>query len=160
MCCCIVFHDVPLILVNFDPITGKSISDLMSMVKTYRKPQEDIICSDVSNLWSACLCRLELHIPWYPCRLKFCKTSNLASDTYKCGIKTCRRGFKFSYYVKYKQFCLWDVWGFYASNKNIWYCCTNDIQLRSFIYDHLANTVQNSYLLKTIASFNWFMGLK
>ncbi|KAK7582301.1 hypothetical protein V9T40_013746 [Parthenolecanium corni] len=90
-------------------LLGKPISDLMTMVKTYRKPLEDIKCSDVSNLWLPCVCRLDLYIPWYPCRLKFCKTSNLASSTYKCGIKTCRRGFRFSYYVKYKQLCLWDV---------------------------------------------------
>lgn len=101
-----------LILINFDFITGKPISDLMTMVKTYRKPLEDIKCSDVSNLWLPCVCRLDLYIPWYPCRLKFCKTSNLASSTYKCGIKTCRRGFRFSYYVKYKQLCLWDVWDY------------------------------------------------
>lgn len=87
---------------------GVPISKLMAAVKTYRKPQEEIRCSEVTNLWSSCLCRLELHIPWYPCSLKYCKSSNFVSDNYKCGIKTCRRGYRFSYFVKYKQLCLWD----------------------------------------------------
>lgn len=89
-------------------------------MKTYRKPQEEIRCSEVTNLWSSCLCRLELHIPWYPCSLKFCKSSNFVSDNYKCGIKTCRRGYRFSYFVKYKQLCLWDEWVF-LKLKLTWY---------------------------------------
>lgn len=90
--------------------SGIPISKLMVAVKYYRKPQEETKCSDVTNLWSSCLCRLELHIPWYPCSLKFCKSSNLASDNYRCGIKTCRKGYRFSYFVKYKQLCMWDEW--------------------------------------------------
>ncbi|XP_044732499.1 out at first protein-like [Chrysoperla carnea] len=59
-----------------------------------------------------CQCHFDICIGWYPCGLKYCKgkgndAKNPAS-TYRCGIKTCRRKFLFSYYVPQKQLCLWD----------------------------------------------------
>ena len=68
-------------------------------------------CADTSNMWAPCTCSLELCIGWYPCGLKFCKgkgDGKKAATPYKCGIKTCKKCFIFSYYSKMKQNCLWD----------------------------------------------------
>lgn len=68
-------------------------------------------CADTSNLWAPCSCSLELCIGWYPCGLKFCKNktdNKKPPSTYRCGIKTCKKYFIFSYYSKIKQNCLWD----------------------------------------------------
>ncbi|XP_034944018.1 out at first protein [Chelonus insularis] len=68
-------------------------------------------CADTSNFRASCSCSLELCIGWYPCGLKFCKSKNdgkKVASTYRCGIKTCKRYFLFSYYSKMKQNCLWD----------------------------------------------------
>lgn len=68
-------------------------------------------CADTSNMWAPCTCSLELCIGWYPCGLKFCKGKSdgkKAATPYKCGIKTCKKCFIFSYYSKMKQNCLWD----------------------------------------------------
>ncbi|KAK0181535.1 hypothetical protein PV327_003812 [Microctonus hyperodae] len=68
-------------------------------------------CADTSNLWASCSCALELCIGWYPCGLKFCKGKSDGKkipSTYKCGIKTCKKYFIFSYYSKMKKNCLWD----------------------------------------------------
>ncbi|XP_066589734.1 out at first protein [Prorops nasuta] len=68
-------------------------------------------CADTSHLWAACTCTLELCIGWYPCGLKFCKGKEDGKKivtTYRCGIKTCKKCFMFSYYSKMKQNCLWD----------------------------------------------------
>ncbi|XP_047370316.1 out at first protein [Vespa velutina] len=68
-------------------------------------------CADTSNLWVPCTCSLELCIGWYPCGLKFCKgktEGRKMASTYRCGIKTCKKCFIFTYYSKMKQNCLWD----------------------------------------------------
>lgn len=68
-------------------------------------------CADISNLSSPCTCSLDLCIVWYPCALKFCRGKNDGKklpNTYRCGIKTCKKCFIFSYYSKMKQNCLWD----------------------------------------------------
>ncbi|XP_033207526.1 out at first protein isoform X1 [Belonocnema kinseyi] len=68
-------------------------------------------CSDTSNLWAPCTCSLELCIGWYPCGLKFCKgkgENKKSSNLYRCGIKTCKKCFIFSYHSRMKQNCLWD----------------------------------------------------
>ncbi|XP_015514887.1 out at first protein [Neodiprion pinetum] len=68
-------------------------------------------CADTSNLWAPCTCSLELCIGWYPCGLKFCKgkgDGKKPASSYRCGIKTCKKCFIFSYYSQLKQNCLWD----------------------------------------------------
>ncbi|KAL7292963.1 out at first protein [Trichogramma pretiosum] len=70
-----------------------------------------IKCADTSNLWAPCTCSLELCIGWYPCGLKYCDTkgeNKKPVSQYRCGIKTCKKCYKFSYYTKKKQNCLWD----------------------------------------------------
>lgn len=71
-------------------------------------------CNNVSGLWAPCMCSFEICIGWFPCGLKFCKgkpeSKNNGSgiDSYRCGIKTCRKCNRFTYYVRQKQQCLWD----------------------------------------------------
>lgn len=74
-------------------------------------------CSEVSAIWAPCMCSLEMCIGWYPCGLKYCKGKqdtaavnavNGSSNSYRCGIKTCRKCYHFNYYVRQKQQCLWD----------------------------------------------------
>lgn len=75
------------------------------------KPVSQTKCADTANLWAPCTCSLELCIGWYPCGLKFCKgkgDGKKAASTYRCGIKTCKKCFMFSYYSQLKQNCLWD----------------------------------------------------
>lgn len=73
-------------------------------------------CNNVSGLWTPCTCVLEMCIGWYPCGLKFCKgkidngIGNSAS--YRCGIRTCRKCYHFTYHVQQKQHCLWYDWPF------------------------------------------------
>ncbi|KAH0539356.1 out at first protein [Cotesia glomerata] len=68
-------------------------------------------CADTSTWSVPCSCSLELCIGWYPCGLKFCKSKNDGKKVvspYRCGIKTCKRYYIFTYQAKQKQNCLWD----------------------------------------------------
>lgn len=65
----------------------------------------------------SCHCSLLLHIPWYPCELRFCPnpTANQPdefgrpqAEMYRCGIKACRKRFEFRFAVRDKLFCLGD----------------------------------------------------
>lgn len=68
-------------------------------------------CADVQDMLSPCRCHLELCIGWYPCGLKYCKGRGETKNsvmTYRCGIKTCKKNYLFTYFVAQKQMCLWD----------------------------------------------------
>uniref|UniRef100_A0AAQ4P0M3 Out at first protein homolog n=1 Tax=Gasterosteus aculeatus aculeatus TaxID=481459 RepID=A0AAQ4P0M3_GASAC len=67
-------------------------------------------CHSTKDLWQACLCTYSLRLEWYPCLLKYCRSRDTTgkSSTYKCGIKSCSKGYHFTYYVPQKQLCLWD----------------------------------------------------
>ncbi|KAM8903850.1 out at first protein homolog [Spinachia spinachia] len=67
-------------------------------------------CHSTKDLWQACLCTYSLRLEWYPCLLKYCRSRDTTgkSSTYKCGIKSCSKGYHFTYYVAQKQLCLWD----------------------------------------------------
>lgn len=49
-------------------------------------------------------------VNWYPCGLKYCKGKPQGGLSYRCGIKTCRRCYKYHYYVRRKDSCIWDEW--------------------------------------------------
>lgn len=88
---------------NFTNVPQSGMNDTRSLLVSK--------CADTSNLWAPCTCSLELCIGWYPCGLKFCKGKSdgkKVASTYRCGIKTCKKCFIFSYYSKMKQNCLWD----------------------------------------------------
>ncbi|KAI1893787.1 hypothetical protein AGOR_G00127260 [Albula goreensis] len=67
-------------------------------------------CSSAQDAWQPCTCSYRLRLEWYPCLLKFCRNRHTTGKTgpYKCGIKSCSKGYRFSYYVAQRQLCLWD----------------------------------------------------
>ncbi|XP_040507953.1 out at first protein homolog isoform X2 [Gallus gallus] len=67
-------------------------------------------CKLCTDRWKPCICSYSLSIEWYPCMLKYCKSRDAAGkvSSYKCGIRSCQKGYTFDYYVPQKQLCLWD----------------------------------------------------
>ncbi|NWT74585.1 OAF protein, partial [Prunella fulvescens] len=67
-------------------------------------------CRLCPERWQPCICSYSLSIQWYPCMLKYCKSRDAAGrvSSYKCGIRSCQKGYTFDYYVPQKQLCLWD----------------------------------------------------
>ncbi|XP_019906069.1 out at first protein homolog isoform X2 [Esox lucius] len=67
-------------------------------------------CRSTKALWQPCLCSYSLRLEWYPCLLKYCRNRDTTGkgSPYKCGIKSCSKGYHFTYYVPQKQLCLWD----------------------------------------------------
>ncbi|CAL8345525.1 unnamed protein product [Arctogadus glacialis] len=67
-------------------------------------------CRVTTDLWQPCLCVYSLRLEWYPCLLKFCRSRETTGKgaPYRCGIKSCSKGYQFTYYVPQKQLCLWD----------------------------------------------------
>lgn len=67
-------------------------------------------CRSTKDLWQPCLCIYSLRLEWYPCLLKYCRSRDTTGKgtPYKCGIKSCSKGYQFTYYVPQKQLCLWD----------------------------------------------------
>ncbi|XP_077467758.1 out at first protein homolog [Stigmatopora argus] len=67
-------------------------------------------CHATGDLWQPCLCTYALRLEWYPCLLKYCRSREPTGrgSSYKCGIKSCSKGYRFTYYVPQKQLCLWD----------------------------------------------------
>lgn len=80
-------------------------------------PNPASTCREAKGMWSPCTCRLETCIGWYPCGLKYCRAKDGAS--YRCGIRTCRKCHRYSYYVRQKQLCLWDEW---QVGNIFWFC--------------------------------------
>ncbi|KAL0174404.1 hypothetical protein M9458_030372, partial [Cirrhinus mrigala] len=46
-----------------------------------------------------------LRLEWYPCLLKYCRNRDVSGkgSPYKCGIKSCSKGYQFTYNVPHKQ---------------------------------------------------------
>uniref|UniRef100_A0A8C6T5M5 Out at first protein homolog n=1 Tax=Neogobius melanostomus TaxID=47308 RepID=A0A8C6T5M5_9GOBI len=67
-------------------------------------------CHSAKDLWQPCLCTYNMSLEWYPCLLKYCRSRDSAGrgSSYKCGIKSCSKGYHFTYFVPQKQLCLWD----------------------------------------------------
>ncbi|KAF7241215.1 hypothetical protein EYD10_12267 [Varanus komodoensis] len=67
-------------------------------------------CRLCTDRWKPCICTYALNIEWYPCMLKYCKSRDPTGkvSTYKCGIRSCQKGYSFDFYVPQKQLCLWD----------------------------------------------------
>ncbi|CAG2107255.1 unnamed protein product [Medioppia subpectinata] len=58
-----------------------------------------------------CVCHLQMCVAWYPCALKYCKTKDGNTSklqTYRCGIKTCRKCRDFQFHSPFRKNCLWD----------------------------------------------------
>ncbi|KAM9298800.1 out at first protein homolog [Gastrophryne carolinensis] len=67
-------------------------------------------CKICSHDWKPCICSYHLSLEWIPCSLKYCKSRDSLGRTssYKCGIRSCRKGYSFHFYVPHKQLCMWD----------------------------------------------------
>lgn len=65
-------------------------------------------CTGERDLNRECICHLEVCVNWYPCGLKYCKGKPQGGLSYRCGIKTCHRCYRYHYYVRRKDNCLWD----------------------------------------------------
>ncbi|KOB65754.1 putative out at first [Operophtera brumata] len=53
-----------------------------------------------------CMCHTEVCVNWYPCGLKYCKGKPQGGLSYRCGIKTCRRCYRYHYYVRRRDACM------------------------------------------------------
>ncbi|XP_035389816.1 out at first protein homolog [Electrophorus electricus] len=69
-------------------------------------------CGAARDLWEPCTCSYALRLEWYPCLLKYCRSQEggtaVRSTTYKCGIRSCSKGYNFTFYTPHKQLCLWE----------------------------------------------------
>ncbi|XP_051962931.1 out at first protein homolog [Xyrauchen texanus] len=67
-------------------------------------------CGTVKDLWQPCSCSYNLRLEWFPCLLKYCRNRDVSGrgSPYKCGIKSCSKGYQFTYHVPHKQLCLWE----------------------------------------------------
>ncbi|KAG1957409.1 out at first protein homolog [Pimephales promelas] len=63
-------------------------------------------CSSTTDPWQPCSCTYRLNLEWFPCQLKYCRGQG--SNPYKCGIKSCSKGYRFDFYTHHKHLCLWD----------------------------------------------------
>lgn len=63
-------------------------------------------CKSTTDPWQPCACSYKLNLEWFPCQLKYCRGQG--SSPYKCGIKSCSKGYQFDFYTPHKQLCLWD----------------------------------------------------
>ncbi|XP_062873255.1 out at first protein homolog [Trichomycterus rosablanca] len=67
-------------------------------------------CRSVKDLWQPCSCSYSMRLEWYPCQLKYCRNRDASGRgaPYKCGIRSCSKGYNFTYYTPHKQLCLWE----------------------------------------------------
>ncbi|KAJ2942537.1 hypothetical protein O0L34_g2004 [Tuta absoluta] len=63
-------------------------------------------CVSETDQAKECLCHLEVCVNWYPCGLKYCKGKPQGGLSYRCGIKTCRRCYRYHFYVRRRDACL------------------------------------------------------
>ncbi|KAB7500206.1 Out at first protein [Armadillidium nasatum] len=75
---------------------------------TRRLPAKGLSFCSENSKDSSCICNHQICISWYPCGLKYCTGKDNSGKTvsYRCGIRTCRKCYKFNFYVTQKQACL------------------------------------------------------
>ncbi|CAH0407142.1 unnamed protein product [Chilo suppressalis] len=59
----------------------------------------------VASAAQDCMCHIEVCVNWYPCGLKYCKGKPSGGLSYRCGIKTCRRCYRYHFYVLQRSSC-------------------------------------------------------
>lgn len=64
-------------------------------------------CRQLGDRGEPCVCHYGLSLAWYPCMLKYCHSRDRPAP-YKCGIRSCRKSYGFSFPVAQRQLCLWD----------------------------------------------------
>ena len=66
-------------------------------------------CSHANSMTQACSCHYQISIDWFPCSLKYCKSSDGNKQiTYRCGIRTCGLTHMFEFPVKSRKACWWE----------------------------------------------------
>ncbi|XP_067113764.1 out at first protein homolog [Osmerus mordax] len=68
-------------------------------------------CPSTRNPWQPCTCSFHLRLEWVPCLLKYCHSRRVApgrANPYKCGIRSCSKGYHFDYSVPHRLLCPWD----------------------------------------------------
>ncbi|XP_045494686.1 out at first protein [Colias croceus] len=63
-------------------------------------------CVAETDAAAECICHLEVCVNWYPCGLKYCKGKPQGGLSYRCGIKTCHRCYRYHFYVRRRDACL------------------------------------------------------
>lgn len=102
-------------------------SDLLSAVKgdaenletlklhTFKFSTESVApCTARGNLTSrlqACICKMPFVIPWYPCDIKYCSTTNPQGQTVttRCGIRSCSATYRLGFIASHPAACHWGV---------------------------------------------------
>ncbi|XP_072939039.1 out at first protein [Epargyreus clarus] len=64
------------------------------------------VCLAETDPTKDCMCHLEVCVNWYPCGLKYCKGKPQGGLSYRCGIKTCHRCYRYHFYVRQRDACL------------------------------------------------------
>ncbi|VVC93731.1 unnamed protein product [Leptidea sinapis] len=64
------------------------------------------VCSADTDRATDCICHFEVCVNWYPCGLKYCKGKPQGGLSYRCGIKTCHRCYRYHFYVRHRDSCL------------------------------------------------------
>ncbi|KAM3959552.1 BRICHOS-like domain-containing protein out at first [Aphomia sociella] len=62
-------------------------------------------CVTEMDISKECMCHLEICVNWYPCGLKYCKGKPQGGLSYRCGIKTCHRCYRYHFYVRRRDAC-------------------------------------------------------
>ncbi|XP_059049608.1 out at first protein [Achroia grisella] len=62
-------------------------------------------CVSETDMSKECMCHLEICVNWYPCGLKYCKGKPQGGLSYRCGIKTCHRCYRYHFYVRRRDAC-------------------------------------------------------
>lgn len=68
-------------------------------------------CPSTQDLWQPCVCSFRLRLEWVPCLLKYCRSRRGNASKvkpYKCGIRSCSKGYRFDYSVPHRLLCPWD----------------------------------------------------
>ncbi|XP_026314099.1 out at first protein [Hyposmocoma kahamanoa] len=63
-------------------------------------------CVAETDAAKECQCHVEVCVNWYPCGLKYCKGKPQGGLSYRCGIKTCHRCYRYHFYVRRRDGCL------------------------------------------------------
>ncbi|XP_063365625.1 out at first protein [Cydia amplana] len=62
-------------------------------------------CVSETDRGKECICHMEVCVNWYPCGLKYCKGKPQGGLSYRCGIKTCHRCYRYHFYVQFRHNC-------------------------------------------------------
>ncbi|XP_036115811.1 out at first protein homolog [Molossus molossus] len=79
-----------------------------SLFRTLPKDTEPPLprCGQGGDRAAPCVCHYSLSLAWYPCMLKYCYSRDRPAP-YKCGIRSCQKGYSFDFSVPQQQLCLW-----------------------------------------------------